>query len=596
MGFGNTGGSYGYGMGMDDLLRKGMQSGKSSGGLGRKLFNVLGGGEGDPSQHSGMSILERGRSQAQNQGGLGKRVISGAIKSYLGGALGEVGELGTLSDAGGVMDAVKGGRSGLQDFITDKTGIPIGGQAIMGKGLELAGVNPTTVGHAQTIMGGVRDPQRKYGNVNQAMDPSEYLQPASVPTNASRQIGRQAGVRDLVSQRFGEGSPMTQYIGSYDTPGTHVAEKDGPITANVKKGEVIQFGGDPEVFPSVHPDLPGAHRRPTSKGGEWTPYADDYGSRHGDVVVPNPRPATGLQKALGYLSFVTGKFQGKPSKEFGDIENWNFGQDASEAIMNARLQRGYEGKAGRTDYPGYVVEQDALDAMRARIGATESGVMKQIGTERLQPTGRVDDETGRISVQQQIYGVGPEGGVGWRPVEGGYEGPQQGSGSRASRKVYQDTQGNTSDDAGTATHYRMEHWNAAAGAFDEPSGPPIPIGLSHTAALRAQTNIDHNARTLSIARTYLTRMGLQDASGNWTANLDAAKELVNDPNNSAYNREIKQLEREITLHKRLKDVNGEPPSAEDQAIMSALRRVYNAVKKQQGPDPDAPDVTPGKID
>jgi hypothetical protein len=82
-------------------------------------------------------------------------------------------------------------------------------------------------------------------------------------------------------------------------------------------------------------------------------------------------------------------------------------------------------------------------------------------------------------------------------------------------------------------------------------------------------------------------MGKQDASGEWSANLDFAAELSSDPNNNAFAREVRQLERVIVLQGfDLKPVGGQPPSAEDQAIMDNTRRVYNAIKKQQGPDPN----------
>jgi hypothetical protein len=225
--------------------------------------------------------------------------------------------------------------------------------------------------------------------------------------------------------------------------------------------------------------------------------------------------------------------------------------------------------------------------MREAMGIPQSGVMGTIGDERMHPMGVMNDETGRLWVQQQIKSVGPEGGFGWRKVEGGYEGPQQAPGSRASRKVYQDAKGNTTGDMSVATHYRMSHWNAATGKFDEPIGPPVPIGLSTADTLRAEKNAEHNSRTLSIARTYLARMGKQDASGEWSANPDFAAELSSDPNNNAFAREIRQLERAIVLQGfDLKPVGGQPPSAEDQATMDSLRRVYDAIKKRQGPDPN----------
>ncbi len=439
------------------------------------------------------NLSQRGMSQAKNKGGIVKKAIRTAIKTYLGGGLGGLSEVGggVMGEIGGAaMGGAEGlqgmmteklgmpvGAGGVQDFITEKTGMPIGGGAIVGKGLEAAGVNPTTVGHAQNLVEAGSDPQRKYGNVNQAMDPSEYMRPASVPTASSRQINRQGGVRNLVAQRFGEGSPITQYIGAFEhgTPHEGVVVPGNPAAG--PDSQRISFDATPgekvHVEPA-RPDLVGAHRRPTSKGGEWTPYADDFGSQSGDVVIPNEKKATGFQKTLGYLSLVAGKFQGKPLKEFDDIQNWNFAHSASEAIMNARLQRAYEGKAGRTDYPGYINEQAALDSMRARMGSPESGVMKTIGAERMQTVGNMDDGTGRLNVQQQVRGVDPEGRLAWSPVEGGYEGPGSAVPAGSDRKVFYDSGGNQTDGA-IATQYRLSRYNRATGQYDEPEGPMVQI-------------------------------------------------------------------------------------------------------------------------
>jgi hypothetical protein len=91
-------------------------------------------------------------------------------------------------------------------------------------------------------------------------------------------------------------------------------------------------------------------------------------------------------------------------------------------------------------------------------------------------------------------------------------------------------------------------------------------------------------------------MGKQDASGEWSANLDFAAELRSDPKNDAFAREVRQLERVIVLQGfDLLPVGGQPPSAEDQAIMDNTRRVYNAIKKQQGPDPNLNTESSGPI-
>ncbi len=517
-----------------------------------------------------------------------------ALKNMVGGAaVGVKNVLGGPTPAEGVRGAVQDfitqPRGAVMDFITQQTGIPIGGQAIVGKLGEAMNFDPQDIRDVQTLMA-QRDPQRKYGNVNQAMAPNEYLQPPPVPSNASRQINRQGGVRNLVAQRFGEGSPITKYIGSYDVPGTYVAQKDERIMADVARGETVAFGGDPQqaqVTPQkVYPDFDGPGRRPTTAGGSWTDYPEGAGSAHGDVHVPNARGENKFQTGLGWFSYFAGKLLGDtPWDKAANRKAWNFKQDASEAIMNARLQRGYEGKAGRTDYPGYIREQNALDSLREAIGIPQSGVMQRIGEERDRVIGTMPD--GRPKTVRERFGVGPEGGVRWQETPGGFTGGMTNPIIRPPRKVYMDAKGNSGEGAGPATHYRMSYDNPATGKFDEPIGPPIPIGLSTADTLRAEKNAEHNSRTLSIARTYLARMGKQDASGEWSANTDFAAELSSDPNNNAFAREVRQLERVFVLQGfDLKPVGGQPPSAEDQAIMDTARRVYNAIKKQQGPDPN----------
>ncbi len=633
MPFGGKPSQYGH-SGGSPFLQQGLSSGRAAGGLGRTVFNILGGAEDDPSRHIGMDMLERGKSQAKNPGGLGKTAVRTLIKSYLGDGLGALADIGTVSDVASVADKARdvasvadkvsdatsvidkvaegadsvrdstwgvkdvlegiptgaeGPRGAVMDFITQQTGIPIGGQAIVGKLGEAMNFDPQDIRDVQTLMA-QRDPQRKHGNVNQAMAPNEYLQPPPVPSNASRQINRQGGVRNLVAQRFGEGSPITKYIGSYDVPGTYVAQKDERIMADVARGETVAFGGDPQqaqVTPQkVYPDFDGPGRRPTTAGGSWTDYPEGAGSAHGDVHVPNARGENKFQTGLGWLSYIAGKFQGDtPWDKAANRKSWNFKQDASEAILNARLQRGYEGKAGRTDYPGYIREQNALDSLREAIGIPQSGVMQRIGEERDRVIGTMPD--GRPKTVRERFGVGPEGGVRWQETPGGFTGGMTNPIIRPPRKVYMDAKGNSGEGAGPATHYRMSYDNPATGKFDEPIGPPIPIGLSTADTLRAEKNAEHNSRTLSIARTYLARMGKQDASGEWSANTDFAAELSSDPNNNAFAREVRQLERVFVLQGfDLKPVGGQPPSAEDQAIMDTARRVYNAIKKQQGPDPN----------
>ena len=439
MPFGGKPSQYGH-SGGSPFLQQGLSSGRAAGGLGRTVFNILGGAEDDPSRHIGMDMLERGKSQAKNPGGLGKTAVRTLIKSYLGGGLGALADIGTVSDVASVADKARdvasvadkvsdatsvidkvaegadsvrdstwgvkdflegiptgaeGPRGAVMDFITQQTGIPIGGQAIVGKLGEAMNLDPQDIRDVQTLMA-QRDPQRKYGNVNQAMAPNEYLQPPPVPSNASRQINRQGGVRNLVAQRFGEGSPITKYIGSYQEPGAYTVPDTGRsenVIATVEPGETISFSGDPNapdpmslLGQDIYQPLllgrgGGPNRLPERGKGMWIPGTD--------ILFPPENKVSWPEKVFGYAGAIASKFTGKsPGERFRESEEWTTARDYMREIERSQLQAVLE---GRNLNP---VETLLHHQMRDRIGAASQRV-HHAGETRTADAHGITDPTGQ---------------------------------------------------------------------------------------------------------------------------------------------------------------------------------------------------------
>ena len=281
------------------------------------------------------------------------------------------------------------------DFITQQTGIPIGGQAIVGKLGEMMDVKPIYTEAIQDAMGN-RDPQRKYGNVNQAMAPNEYLQPPPVPSNASRQINRQGGVRNLVAQRFGEGSPITKYIGSYQEPGAYTVPDTGRsenVIATVEPGETISFSGDPNapdpmslLGQDIHQPLllgrrGGPNRLPERGKGMWIPGTD--------ILFPPENKVSWPEKVFGYAGAIASKFTGKsPGERFRESEEWTTARDYMREIERSQLQAVLE---GRNLNP---VETLLHHQMRDRIGAASQRV-HHAGETRTADAHGITDPTGQ---------------------------------------------------------------------------------------------------------------------------------------------------------------------------------------------------------
>jgi hypothetical protein len=483
-------------------------------------------------------------------------------------------------------DMLKSG--GPQNYLSDKMGIPTDAQGLVGMAGEKLGVSPVITEGVQDLMDMPQSDipgqqKRQMDELGRQQGFMNQLQP-STTASAQRQIGRQSSVRNLVAQRFGEGSPITKYIGNYQEPGTYTAGSNREnVSLTIEPHETIYMDGDPakKAKDYLDPNIP----QPLFPGpaGAFTMFPDRSKGVHAsgtDIFRPNQRKTTGLEKVLGWAGFIGSQLQGKmPSERFREGQAWSLDRDYRKEFERIELQAHEEGRDVTLQ------ERNVMNAMRDRIGVGRQETYKAGQTRSV--ASQISDGLGRIYEQPQHFGSF----TGWTNF--GEPVPTTAA-SGNDQKIYYDKKG-TETEGATATQWRWSRFNRGTGQLDPPTGPMIPIGLSTTSALRAQTNIDHNARTLSIARTYLTRMGLQDADGNWSANLDSAMELESDPK-GAFNRDVKQLERAIALQGALKNVNGQPPSAEDQAIMSALRRVYDAVKKQQGPDPKIKDVVPGEGD
>ena len=216
MGFGSSGQSFGYAMGVDPFLQKGMSQAKGSGGLGRSVLNILGGSEGDSSKYLGKSIAEKGMGSAENEGGLGKRVIPAFIKSMVGGGLGAVGgisELGSLSSTLGELGAIGKTAANVVDTIggvVDSIASPVL-EAVSPVTDVIGGVQDTISGFADNILpsegiaGEVVGSFREGGPVQVLKDTVSDLTGLDVPIGPKDMIG-------MAGEKLGLSPEMTETL------------------------------------------------------------------------------------------------------------------------------------------------------------------------------------------------------------------------------------------------------------------------------------------------------------------------------------------------------------------------------------------------
>lgn len=336
---------------------------------------------------SGLGALQSAGGGVKDMLGAGvpKTLESGLGRTQIPmGGIGAPGQLGYQSVmgrmAGAGRDMLKAG--GPQNYLSKKMGIPTDAQGLVGMAGEKLGVSPVITEGVQDIMS--MPPSGVPGQQQEQMDRqsmqrdkmNKMLQPASVPIAASRQINRQGGVRNLVAQRFGEGSPITKYIGSYEHPGSYTAPDNGRqenITATIEPGETVHFMGDPDA-PDPMSQLSGDIHQPLMGSPGNYRFPDQSKGVHAsgtDIFRPNQRKTSGLEKALGWMGFAASQLQGKlPSERFSEGRAWSLGQDYRKELERIELQAHEEGR----DLT--LPERNVMNAMRNRIGESRQETYK----------------------------------------------------------------------------------------------------------------------------------------------------------------------------------------------------------------------------
>jgi len=392
-------------------------------------------------------------------------------------------------------DMLKAG--GPQNYLSDKMGIPTDAQGLVGMAGEKLGVNPVITEGVQDLMSmpasgvpGQQEDQMERQSL-QRVQMNKLLQPASVPTAASRQIDRQGGVQSLVAQRFGAGSPITKYIGSYEDPGLYTAPANGRqenITATIEPGETVFFGGDPNA-PDASSRLSANINQPLMGDRGNYSYPDQSKGVHAsgtDIFRPNQRKTTGLEKTLGWLGFLGSQLQGKmPSDRFREGQAWSLDRDYRKEFERVELQAHEEGRDLTLQ------ERNVMNAMRDRIGVGRQETYKPGDTRTV--ASQISDQMGRNYGQPQRYGSF----TGWTNF--GEPGPTTAA-SGSDRKIYYDKKGNETEGA-TAAQWRWSRFNRGTGQLDPPSGPMVPIQAGQGAAsmhdmLRDDDQLMSEARAL----------------------------------------------------------------------------------------------------
>ena len=215
--------------------------------LGAAASSVGGAVAGAAGAAGGLAL--KGASLAKGGLTAAAKAVGGGAKDMVGSALGGSGGSGggVMQQVGGVAkDMAKPG--GPQALFTEKTGIPTTARGAVGKLGEKLDINPMVTESIQDFM-------PSGGGEGQQLEPLQartmnQLQPPTVPTVASRQINRQDSVRNLVAHKFGSGSPVTKYIGSYEIAGGYQATEKENIIATVEPGERVYFSGDPNAPPA----------------------------------------------------------------------------------------------------------------------------------------------------------------------------------------------------------------------------------------------------------------------------------------------------------------------------------------------------------
>ncbi|HIF12844.1 MAG TPA: hypothetical protein EYQ82_07565 [Dehalococcoidia bacterium] len=375
-------------------------------------------------------------------------------------------------------DMLKSG--GPQNYLSDKMGIPTDAQGLVGMAGEKLGVSPVITEGVQDLMDMPQSDipgqqKRQMDELGRQQGFMNQLQP-STRSSAQRQIGRQSSVRNLVAQRFGEGSPITKYIGNYQEAGSYTAPDNGQqenITATIEPGETVHFMGDPNA-PDPMSQLRGDIFQPLMGNRGNYSFPDQSKGVHAsgtDIFRPNQRKTTGLEKVLGWAGFIGSQLQGKmPSERFREGQAWSLDRDYREELERIELQAHEEGRDVT------LPERNVMNAMRDRIGVGRQETYK--AGERRSVTSQVADLTGqdRRMLQPEIFGSF----TGWTPDGPAYP-ATAGEGRDRSDDTWYRNKG---------TQKAVREWNSAAN--DGKGAKQFPVWNEETGELSWQDTPDES--------------------------------------------------------------------------------------------------------
>ena len=479
----------------------------------------------------------------------------------------------------GMLGKILGAKAFAGGLSQDAGGMP--GNVMQAIGNQM-GMNPEYTASLRELADNRNTPwvhERQQAQMQQPM-PMQQQEPAygyrpMGQGRAPMQMARQSGVKNLVAQRFGAGSPITQYIGSfqYGTPPGGITIPGNPnnidgvrAVMDVTPGETVTV--TPNNYNYINPMLNQGYVDPATRnrGMVYT----ESGARpapglpiRGTDLMRLRRPeATTTDKVFGYLGSIAGRFQGAPPGERID-RAVSFREQRQ---IQDELDRFNEQLERERRVPNRV-EQVVMDQYREKLG--QNALFEGLGAQRDMPVAGVDALGRPLSVRQQI-GFGPYENISL-PVGTGKP--------RAPQKVYEDTDGD-----GQADGYRIEKLSADGMRYEvNPNDPLIPIGLNTRESIAAEKAIDNNRELYSAAKEFLSVVADQDDEGNWTLKMTGSVPSValRMEESEPFMKDLRALERFIR-GKDLEMVAGKMPSGPDAEAFYKAKEFLTQITQARG--------------
>ena len=477
----------------------------------------------------------------------------------------------------GMLGKILGAKTAAERLSQDAGSMP--GNVMQAVGNQM-GMNPEYTASLRELADNRNTPWMHERQQAQMQQPMQQQQPAygyrpMGQGRAPMQMARQSGVKNLVAQRFGAGSPITQYIGSfqYGTPPGGITIPGNPnnidgvrAVMDVTPGETVTV--TPNNYNYINPMLNQGYVDPatrnrgmvyTESGAQPAPGVPIRGT---DLMRLNRPEATTADKVFAYLGSIAGRFQGAPPAE--RIERAVSFREQSQ-IQN-ELDRFNEQLERERRIPNRV-EQVVMDQYREKLG--QEALFERLGAQREMPVAGVDALGRGRTVLQQI-GFGPYENISLPVGKGNPRAPQ---------KVYEDTDGD-----GVADGYRIEELSADGMRYEvDKNDPLIPIGLNTREAIAAEQAIENNRQLYAAAKEFLAVVGEQDDEGNWTLKMrgnvpDVALRM---DESEPFMKDLRALERFIR-GKELEMVAGKMPSGPDAEAFYKAKEFLTQITQARG--------------